>query len=288
MTAILAHGAPPPRPTMPELLLTWNLDAVLVVGWAAAAAALYVWGIRRWSGNHPERPFPRRRIVAFGAGLTALLVALASPVSTYADALFSVHMAQHLLLLFVAAPLLLAGTPVALARGALPPRGRRRLSALLRSDAVATLTHPVVTWAVLIAALYATHFTGLYDAALELPWVHDLEHVLYLAAGLLFWHPVLAAEPSRHRLGHGGRLLYVFLTVPANAFLGVALYGAARAYPHYETLERSWGPSALADQQAGGLLMWVVGGLGMLVAVLAVAGSWARTERRGLSSRSPA
>lgn len=284
---MIAHGAPPPRPAMPELLIAWHAD-LLVLGGCAAAAALYAWGLRRWAVAHPNRTFPRRRVAAFVAGLGVALLALSSPIATYAEALLSVHMVQHLLLIFVAAPLTLAGTPVALARGALPPEGRRRLAALLRSGPGVALTHPAATWAALIGVLYATHFTGLYDAALESPWLHAAEHAAYLAAGLLFWHPVLAAEPGPHRLGYGGRLLYVFLAVPANAFLGVALYGATSAYPHYETLRRAWGPSPLADQQAGGLLMWVVGGLGMLAAVLALAGAWARAERRGLSPRSPA
>jgi cytochrome c oxidase assembly factor CtaG len=206
-------------------------------------------------------------------------LAVVSPVAAYAEVLFSVHMVQHLLLTMVAAPLLLWAEPVRLARRTAGPQARRRLAATLRSGAVRGVTFPPVTWAVFLLVMWGTHFSGLYQGALETEALHVLEHGMYLAGGLLFWFPVLAAEPSRWRLGPGARLLYLFLAMPANAFLALAIFQADRPLYAAYADPPAWAASALADQRAAAALMWVVGGLAMLAAILLVAGAWAHRER---------
>jgi cytochrome c oxidase assembly factor CtaG len=132
----------------------------------------------------------------------------------------------------------------------------------------------VFTWSLFAAALWATHFTSLYQRALESASLHAAEHAIYLGASLLFWLPVIGAEPSRHRLGPPARLLYVFLAAAASALLASTLVQSARVlYPAYT------GPGALADQRAAGALMWIAGGLLFLAAGLLVAAAWARSER---------
>jgi putative membrane protein len=240
-----------------------------------AAAGLYLVGVRTFDARHPRAPFPHRWSVAFAAGLAAVAVALVGPVDRLAGERFSWHMVQHLLLVMVAPPLLLLGRPLLLARRAAPPRVRRTLTSTLRSRAVHALTHPVVAWTGLAVALWATHFTDLYQAALTSGSVHALEHALYLGAGLLFWFPVVGAEPSPRRLSHPARLLYLFTAAPAGALLAATLFQSERIlYPAYG------GAGALADQQAAGAIMWIGGGLLFLVAVLMVAASWARHDRR--------
>lgn len=76
-------------------------------------------------------------------------------------------------------------------------------------------------------------------------------------------------------------LIYLFAAAPQNAFLGVSLYQAPRPlYPHYAALARIRGGAPLADQQAGGAVMWILGGLLLVVAMIAVAASWARHDAR--------
>jgi cytochrome c oxidase assembly factor CtaG len=266
---ILAHGVPPPPPSE-ALTAGWQL-AVVVAGIAAIAAY-------RIGAEAARRPVSRGRQAAFVSGVAVVVFALGSPLNAYAGALLSVHMVQHLLLTLAAAPLILLGRPLSVARRS--ESGRRMLPRMLRSGPVHLLVHPVVTWSVYAAVLWGTHFSPVYQATLESDAIHALEHAAYLGAALLFWFPVIGSEPSHRRLPYPGRLLYLFLAGPMGAFLGLAINQAARPlYRHYATLERAWGPAPLADQQAAGLLMWMAGGLGMLVAVLVVAAAWARSDR---------
>jgi len=83
--------------------------------------------------------------------------------------------------------------------------------------------HPLVAWVLFAAAMWGTHFSPLFDAALENVWLHDLEHVLYLVSSMLFWMPIVGRDPSPWRLGYPARLLYLFVQMPLNSFLGVAI-----------------------------------------------------------------
>jgi putative membrane protein len=246
-----------------------------VTGAALVLAGLfYGLGVRRYDAAHPGAPFPRPAVAAFAAGLGTLALAVLGPVETLAGERFSWHMVQHLLLTMMAPPLLLLGRPVGLARRAAPLSARRTLVRVLRSRAFRALGHPVVAWVLFAVVLWASHFTGLYERALESQFVHVLEHAMYLGAGLLFWQAAVGVEPAHRRLGHAGRILYLFLAAAASALLASALLQSGRVlYPAYA------GPGALQDQRAAAAVMWIVGGLLFLVAALLVAGSWARHDR---------
>ena len=89
---------------------------------------------------------------------------------------------------------------------------------------------------------------------------HILEHALYLGAALLFWWPVVGADPSPWRLPHPARVAYLFLGMPQSSFLGLAIFSAPEVlYPHYADLVRPWGPTPLYDQQLAGGMMWAGG-----------------------------
>jgi cytochrome c oxidase assembly factor CtaG len=136
-----------------------------------------------------------------------------------------------------------------------------------------------VTWVVFAAVMWASHFSSLYDAALENEAVHVLEHAIFLGAGLLFWWPVVGADPSPWRLPHPARVGYLFLGMPQSSFLGLAIVSAPHVlYPHYSTLVRSWGPSPLLDQQWAGGLMWVIGDLVFLIGLILAIWVWMRAE----------
>jgi putative copper resistance protein D len=278
--AVLAHGAEAPEPRLPGVLLAWSLDPVPLLGVAAAAAA-YLWAVRRLAASGTRVPHPRWRTASFLAGLGAILLALISPIEAYEGVLFSVHMLQHMLLELVAAPLLLLGAPVTLALRVASPSARRGLLRVLHSWPVAVLSFPLVGWLVFAGVNWGWHFSTLYDEALENVALHYVQHATFLAASLLFWWPVVGADPSRWRLPYPVRLFYLFLAMPQNSFLGVALMGApAVLYPHYLSNLRTWGPTALADQNLGGILMWVVGDIVFLAAMAGVVAAWVRHEDR--------
>ena len=252
----------------------WQPDPGLIVALAVAAAA-YGAGVRR------VRRWPARRTVAFGAGLVAVAVALMSGLDVYADRMLSVHMVEHMVLTLVAAPLLVAGAPLTLVLRASGVRARMRLAGLLRSRFVATLTHPASGFA-LPAALLASHFTPFYDYTLRHDWAHALEHAVYLAAAVLFWTPVLGAEPLSHRLSGFMRTAYLIASMPAMSAIGAVLVSAQHPlYPTYARSAGALGISALSDQHLGAALMWIGSSLVLVGFTLAVAWvAWEREERR--------
>ncbi|HYM52025.1 MAG TPA: cytochrome c oxidase assembly protein, partial [Candidatus Dormibacteraeota bacterium] len=188
---------------------------------------------------------------------------------------------QHMLLELVAAPLLLLGAPVTLALRASAQSLRRGLLVVLHSRAVAVISFPLLAWLLFAAVNWGWHLSSLYNDALESAPLHYVQHASFLVAALLFWWPVIGADPSRWRLPYPLRLFYLFLAMPQNSFLGVALMSAPTVlYSHYLTNLRPWGPSALADQSVGGILMWVVGDVVFLVAMGCLVAAWVRHEDR--------
>ena len=229
---------------------------------------------------HPGNRQPAYRSWLFAGGLAAIGVALLSPIEAYEGSLFSVHMVQHLLLEFVGAPLLLAGAPITLTLRVAGPSVRRWLLAVLHSRVVHVLSFPVIAWLLFAAVNWGWHFSVLYDQALENQALHYLQHATFLGAALLFWWPVVGADPSPGAC-HTRSACLPLPRPPQNSFLGVALMSArAVLYPHYVTNARTWGPSALDDQALGGAIMWGVGDLAFVAAMMVVVMLWMRHEDR--------
>ncbi len=262
-----------------DLLLAWSLEAHVLLP-LAGLALLYRWAVRRVEAQHPANPVPRWRAWSWYSGLLVLLIALASPIATFDTTLFTVHMVQHLLLTLVAAPLLALGAPITLILRVSSSATRRRwILPVLHSRLLRVVSFPVVTWIVFAAVQWASHFSPLFDAALEDELAHVVEHALFLGSALLFWWPVVGADPSPWRLPHPARIGYLFLGMPQSSFLGLAIFSAPDVlYPHYATLERSWGPSPLLDQQWAGGIMWAGGDLAFLIALILAVAVWLRAE----------
>jgi putative copper resistance protein D len=280
--AVLAHGpVPHAPPSLQTLAFDWSFEPLLL-GSLVAAAAGWLWICRRVEQRHPGNGVPAVRSSAFLGGLAAIAIALMSGIGRYDTTLFSIHMVQHLLLMLVAAPLLVLAAPVTqLLRATSPEVRQRRLVPLLHSPVVSAIGHPVVTWLTFTLVVWLTHFSPLFNDALEHRGIHDLEHGLYIGASVLFWWPAIAADPARRRVPYPVRVLYVLLQVPVNSFLGMAiLFADAPLYPHYATLGSPYGISALADQQLAGGLMWIAGDVAFIGAVLLLVAAWMRHEER--------
>ncbi|MHB8657987.1 MAG: cytochrome c oxidase assembly protein [Solirubrobacteraceae bacterium] len=263
-------------PSPPALLLThWQLAAAPDLA-AVILALLYLGAARRVRSG-----WAAHRTMAFLAASAVILVALQSGVATFDDVLLSAHMVQHLLLLMVAPPLLLAGRPLLLALQALEPSRRGKVArALARTR---SLTGPVACLAGFYAVLWTTHLPGFYDAALREPPLHDLEHLLYLTAGLLLFSPVMDADPAPvRRLGGLGRFVYMLAAMPPMAIVGAYLNrDTSLVYSSYGPAAHALGVSAVADQQNAGALMWVAGNTIMVVVGLwAVASAMVAAEHR--------
>ena len=276
-------GAEVPAPTLGRLLLSWALNPLVTIGLLAATIA-YLRARRRLIASGV--PWPARRTAYFMSGIAALALALLSPIEAYDTALFSVHVVQHMLLTMAAAPLLALGAPITLALRVAKGRTRRRMVRVLHSPPLRVIGNPLVAWVLFTLSLYALYFSPLFDLSLRQPLVHDLVHLHFLGAGLLFWWPVVGLDPSRWRLPHIARVGFVFLMVPFHAFLGVAIMNSGRVLaPTLETFQRTWGPTPLADQQIGGAILWGAGDLIALGAVLGVLISWASYEEKVVAVR---
>lgn len=212
----------------------------------------------------------RSRFLIAGAVITA--VAVIGPIPALAHRHFWAHMVQHLLLTLVAGPLFVLGAPITALLKATRGGVRRRISAAVRSRPLRVLTHPLVTWGLFAVVMWLTHFSPLYDLAVRNELVHVAEHWLYLVAAVLFWMPVVAADPiSRRSLSWPLRLAYLVAALPFQSFLGLAIYSAES--PLYESYPD------LADQRLGALIMWIGGDLVFVAALALAVGAWMRADR---------
>jgi cytochrome c oxidase assembly factor CtaG len=215
---------------------------------------------------------PERGVGVAGLGLGAVAVALLSPLDTAARVLFSAHMAQHLLLTVVAAPLLVLGTPRHGVVRVLPAPAARALGRSVRRLGAHRPRQRPVAWlagatAVHLLVMTAWHAPALYQAGLAVGPIHALQHVTMLGSAVAFWAAVALAARR-------GDLLAGVLGLVVASLQGVVL-GALLALaptPWYDQLlaPEEWAVSALADQQIAGLLMWVPGGVVYLVGVTAL------------------
>jgi putative membrane protein len=279
---VLAHGpAPAAPPDAWTLALGWTFEPLVAIPLALLAVAWLVM-VDRIDGRHPSSPVPVARTVAFMAGLATIAVALMSGIERYDTTLFSIHMVEHLLLMLIAAPLLVLAAPITQLLRVASPRVRQRvLLPILQSGPIATVGHPVVGWLAFTIVLWGSHFTPLFETALENQFVHDLEHALYLGAALLFWWPVIGLDPGPHRLSHPARIGYLLVQMPLSSFLAMAvLFTDAPLYAHYATLGSPYGISALADQQLAAGIMWIVSDVVFIGSILLLVGGWMRHEDR--------
>lgn len=262
------------------VLTSWSLEPIPTVG-VVVAAILYGEGlgaVRRRAGP----AFPTWRVGCFLAGLLVLFLALASPIDAYAPVLLSDHMVQHVLIMMVAAPLLVLGTPILLALRAAGPVARRRfILPVLHAAPVRALASPLVGWAAFAVVMWGTHVSAVYEAAVRSTGLHALEHVAYLGAALLFWRPVVGLEPGPGRLSHPARILFLFLAMPVTSLLGLAISASNHVlYPSYVAGAHLLGVSALSDQKLAGTMMWTAGMFLMAPALGLVLMDWMRHDEQ--------
>jgi putative membrane protein len=251
-----AHAPGPEPSTSLDVLTAVVLGVGLLVYATGVAQARRVASTRRRRGE----------ILAFCGGYLALGIALLSPLDTWASASVAAHMAQHLLLVMVAPPLLVLARPWRVALGVVSAARRRvAASALTRVAQTTAMLAPLV-FGLHVVVLWAWHAPPLWTAALASPGLHALEHAGLFGTALLFWWVALDAQ-ARRRLGPAGSLVFLFTGAVQSTALGALLALAER--PWYAR-----GDGALHDQHLAGALMWVPGSVVYLVAAIAILRSW--------------
>lgn len=228
--------------------------------WSTVFGLLALWALYEWRAavhrraNATQRPSVLQR-ACFIAGLGAMFGTLNGPVHDISDYyLFTGHMVQHLVLTFVAPPLLLLGTPGWMLRPALRVRP---VAAFARF-----VTSPRAAFAIFNLTLAAWHLPPMYNSAMYYHSVHIGQHLMFLVTAVIVWWPLLSPLPELPRLSYPGQMLYSFLmTLPMTVVSIFIVYSDHVLYPAYASAPRLWGLSPLEDQRLGGLIMWIPGGL---------------------------
>jgi putative membrane protein len=253
-------------------LTAWSWDPVVLLS-VGVAGVLYTRGWR-YLRRRGSRGATRSRAFYFAAGLALILLALVSPIGTYDQDLFSLHMTEHLLLTVGAPPLLLLGWPLVPLLWGLPDQERRGAARFLKPRGAlfrlgSFLARPLVAVSLFVTIFALWHVPVLYDAAQGQTLVHYAEHTLFFFAALLFWWPVIHPGGGARTLGRMAAIGYVSIPMLEGTLIGALLTFAQRPfYATYLAAPRLTGLSALDDQQLAGLIMWIPGGVVYGAAIL--------------------
>ena len=273
-------------PTLARVLFDWRFD--LIFGTAAiVAAAIYIAGVVRLRRRGDS--WPVGRIIAWLCGCAALLFATSSGVGRYMPAMFSMHMAAHMMLSMLVPVLLVLGAPVTLALRALPTAGKDRppgprewLLAALHSRVSTFFTNPLVATAIFVAGFYGLYFGGIFDAAADSHGAHLAMNAHFLLSGYLFYWVVIGVDPTPRPIPPLAKLAMVFGSLPLHAFFGVVLMGTQTvlAGDFYRSLGLAWHTDLLADQRLGGGIAWSTGEVPLVLVMLALLIQWRRSDDR--------
>jgi cytochrome c oxidase assembly factor CtaG len=221
----------------------------------AGAEALYVRALRVLRGRGVA--VARGQVVLWHLGIALWVIGFFSPLHALGDELLSAHMAQHLLIADLAAPLLLAGARNPILGFVLP---RPALVTVARTgwlrSAFRWLRRPLVAIPVYVLVLYGWHLAIFFEAAVRYPFVHGLQHMSFVAIGVLVWWSAL--EPKRRRLrGELWKVPYLIGARMAGMMLGMSfvLIRVPIYTGVYAAGDRGHGLTALGDQQSAGAMM---------------------------------
>lgn len=246
----------------------WLLATLLLGGYVYALAA---WGPRFAPGRRAASPAQR---LSFTAGVLLMWLAADWPLDQLADLSFAWHMVQHLVFMFLAAPLLILGTPAWLLRRLLAPAAVQRVARSLTSPFVALLI--VNVW------VAGYHWPALVELSVRNDLAHFGVHVLWMLTGLLMWWPVLSPLPELPHPSYPVRMGYLFgqsllPTIPAS-FL---TFGEGVLYSTYARTASQVGLDPVVDQQIAGLTMKIGGGMFLWAVICALFFRWSYEEQTG-------
>ena len=249
---------------------SWSLAIICAL---VVTALVY---LRGWLSLRDAFPSLIRgwRLATFMTGLFLVWTAVASPLATLDHQSLTIHMMKHLLLMTVAAPLLLAGVPVFPLVCGLPKvfiRSHLPLASLLARWLERSPTHPVLCWIAGTAAVIGWHLPVAFQLGMRSHWMHSLQDVSFLVAGLLFWWPIVRSSPSATRSPRWSMALYLFLaTLPCDILSAFLVFCNRLVYPFYLSTHQLFSMVPLQDQECAGALMWVWATFAYLIPAVAI------------------
>jgi putative copper resistance protein D len=271
-------------PSLWRLMLDWRIEP-LFGSLAVVLAASYlvaVARVRRQGG-----PWAVGRTASWLGGCAVLLLATCSGVGRYAPAMFSVHIAAHMMLSMLAPVLWALGGPLTMLRTSLGsaagssilPGCADWLAVLDGSPLARALTHPLVATALFAGSPFGLYFTGLFDVLVRFHWGHLAIDGWFIVIGYLFAWPIVGVDPTPRPLPNLARLGMLLAAMPADILFAALIIDTPRvigngmaAAQMYQALHLPWVPHLLADQRLAGILALVIGELALLgmIAVLLV------------------
>jgi putative membrane protein len=246
--------------------LTWPVDPTVYAGLVALYLG-HAWLARTVSDAQ------RKHSLYFGLGLFTLWVSLETPIDTISDHyLDSVHMLQHVLLGFVAPPLMLLGL------------SNQIVGRLVRVPGVRAVTEPVPAQVIAGVVMIVWHFPPLFDATLDSEPLHIFEHLTFIASGVVLYWPILSATSAhaRWQMSPGAKLLYMLVaTLPQDGVALAFIFSRVPFYEYYAQAPRLI-PSLtpVIDQTIAGAVLMVLGKATLAVAAMAVFFRWFGSEHR--------
>lgn len=285
--AQLIVGMPtPPQPSMINVLKLYNPDA-LMIALLITAVALYIKGVSVLKSRGDS--WPVGRTIAFASGIALIDFATSGGLGVYALFSFEYHMMAHMLLGMIAPIGLVLGAPITLALRTLPQgrnseeRGVRALAlTALHSRYSVILTNPVTALALFDGSLFVLYFTDLFGNLMGNHAGHLFMNIHFILAGFLFFHVIIGIDPNPRKYPHIVRIVILFGAMSLHAFFSVALMSETTLIDggYYGSLNTSWLPDLLLDQNRGGTIGWAMGEIPIILALIATFILWVRDDKR--------
>ncbi|WP_024440811.1 MULTISPECIES: cytochrome c oxidase assembly protein [unclassified Mycobacterium] len=273
-------------PTVARILFDWRYDVVFGTA-AIVLAGVYLAGVLRLRRRGDA--WPAGRTIAWMLGCLTLLFATSSGTGRYMPAMFSMHMAVHMLLSMLVPILLVLGGPTTLALRALPVAGRGEppgmrewLLAALHSRVSRVLTNPIVAAVIFVVGFYGLYFSSLFDSIAGSHAGHLAMNIHFILSGYLFYWVVIGVDPTPRPISPLAKLAVVFASLPLHGFFGVFLMGMHKVLGEwfYGALGLPWHTDLAGDQHLGGGITWSAGELPLLMVMIALLVQWHRSDRR--------
>ena len=285
--AQLIVGMPtPPPPSLINVLKLYNPDA-LMIALLITAVALYIKGVSVLKSRGDS--WPVGRTVAFASGIALIDFATSGGLGVYALFSFEYHMMAHMLLGMIAPIGLVLGAPITLALRTLPQgrnseeRGVRALAlTALHSRYSVILNNPVTALALFDGSLFVLYFTDLFGNLMSNHAGHLFMNIHFILAGFLFFHVIIGIDPNPRKYPHIVRIVILFGAMSLHAFFSVALMSETTLIDggYYSSLNTSWLPDLLHDQNMGGTIGWAMGEIPIILALIATFILWVRDDKR--------
>ncbi|MDH6235394.1 cytochrome c oxidase assembly protein [Cryobacterium sp. CG_9.6] len=284
--AQILTGEPlPPELTFSRYFTEWNFDLLWML-FCAFAIFFYIAGVRRLHRRGDK--WPLYRTLLWVSGLVILFYLTSGGLSVYQEYLFSTHMIMHMMLTMLVPVLLVPGAPVTLAARAIAKRkdgsrgSREWILITVHSKFASTIANPFVAAALFVGSLWVFYYTPIFSWATTEHLGHQWMIVHFLITGYLFVQSLIGIDPVPFRLPYAFRLLLLIGTMVFHAFFGVALMMGSGLLlaDWFGAMGRTWGLSAIADQQMGGGYAWGIGELPTIALAIVVAVQWSRSDEK--------